>query len=43
LRLPRSMTLDEAQQIARNLKNNKYVAHAEPDVKMFALSVPNDP
>ena len=42
LKLPQKMTLTEAQNIAQNLKNNKYVAYAEPDVRMFPLAIPND-
>lgn len=42
LKLPQKVTLTEARNIAANLKNNKYVAYAEPDVRMFPLTIPND-
>lgn len=42
LKLPQKMSLTEAQNIAKNLKNNKYVAYAEPDMRMFPMSIPND-
>lgn len=43
LKLPRRMTLDEAQEIVRKLKSNPYVLYAQPDKKVFPMAVPNDP
>lgn len=43
LRLPRPMSLAEAQALSRRLRAAGKVEFAEPDVRAHALSVPNDP
>ncbi len=43
LKLPRRMTLDEAQEIVRKLKSNPYVLYAQPDRRIFPMLVPDDP
>ena len=42
LKLPQKMTLTEARNVVSKLKNNPYVEYAEPDIRMFPLSIPND-
>ena len=43
LKLPQMMTLAEANAVARKLAADPSVEYAEPDIRMFPLSTPNDP
>lgn len=43
LRLPRSMTAAQARVIADRLQRMDGIAHAEPDTRDWATTVPNDP
>jgi len=42
LKLPQKISAEEMQNVIHNLRNNRYVEYAEPDVRMFASKVPDD-